>query len=237
MTSLRIFPWLLAAAGSVAFAADRTLPSGSNGSTGATPPSLPQRFQSEAERVLGQVTSTTYRHRTRVVEAAGVYETDCKGLIAFLLRKVSPAHLEVLPVAAGRRKPRAVEYYEFFRGQSVVGEISQTGWDRVPRLVDAQPGDVLAWRYREIVLGKNTGHVLILDAKPERAGDDVFRVAVIDATGTPHDDDTRARGSTGIGKGTMWFKVNADGEPVAYKRNSEAGFKGAPIAIGRMGEK
>jgi hypothetical protein len=200
-------------------------------------PTVAERFLTEADRVLGQLTSTTYRHRTRVVEAAGIYETDCKGLIAFLLRKVSPTHLAVLPVPAGRKQPRAVEYYEFFALQPTVGQNSSSAWNRVPILANALPGDVLAWRVRDIVLGKNTGHVLIIDAKPERVDEDIFRVAVIDSTGTPHDEDTRARGGTGIGKGVMWFKVDAAGEPVAYQRSSDVAFKTAPIAIGRMTEK
>jgi hypothetical protein len=193
-----------------------------------------ERFLSEADHILGQLTSTTYQHRTRVVEAAGIYETDCKGLIAFLLRKVSPAQLAVIPVPVGRKQPRAVEYYEFFILQPAVGQPSATGWNRVPSLANALPGDVVAWRYREIVPGKNTGHVLILVSKPERVDEDVYRVAVIASTGTPHDDDTRAKGGTGIGKGVMWFKVGADAEPIAYRRNSEVGFKVAPIATGRM---
>jgi hypothetical protein len=222
-----------------------TVCAGSDGSAGTEAkaadssnrrPTTTEKFLGEADHVLGQLTSTTYRHRTHVVEAAGIYETDCKGLIAFLLRKVSPTRLAVIPLAAGRRHPRAVEYYEYFREQPAVGQPSVSGWNRVPRLSDALPGDILAWRYREIVLGKNTGHVLIIDSKPERQDDDVYRVAVIDSTGTPHDDDSRPPGGTGIGKGVMWFKVNAEGTAVAYRRNSELPFKSAPIEIGRMSE-
>ncbi len=219
-------------------AADRTGASDPRAAAASDRPSLvAQKFHAEAERVLGQMTSTTYRHRTRVVEAAGVYETDCKGLIAFLLRKVSPAHLEVLPVAASRRKPRAVDYYEFFREQPAVGQSSTTGWNRVVTLAEAQSGDILAWRYREIIPGKNTGHVLIVDSKPERVDGDVYRVEVVDSTGTTHDDDTRPRGTSGIGKGVMWFKVNAEGQAVGYQRNSATPFKTAPIEIGRMADK
>ncbi len=213
---------------------------GSADSSAASAPkraTIAEKFLGQADHVLEQLTSTTYRHRTRVVEAAGIYETDCKGLIAFLLRKVSPAHLAVIPAPPGRKQPRAVEYYEFFMTQPPIGQTSPTGWNHVTNLAAAWPGDVLAWRYREIVPGKNTGHVLILDAKPERLEENVYRVEVIDSTGTPHDDDTRVKGGTGIGKGVMWFKVNAEGEAIAYRRNSEAVFKIAPIAIGRMTEK
>src|SRR5262249_61798650 len=92
---------------------------------------LADKFLAQADHVLGQLTSTTYRHRTRVVEAAGVYETDCKGLIAFLLRKVSPPHLAVIPAPLGRQPPRAVEYYELFIVQPPVGHVSATGLRRV----------------------------------------------------------------------------------------------------------
>ena len=237
MISLRVV-CVAALAGALPCAAAAELAASAADSAVATKrPTLAEKFLGQADHVLGQLTSTTYRHRTRVVEAAGVYETDCKGLIAFLLRKVSPAHLAIIPAPAGRKQPRAVEYYEFFVTQPPIGQASLTGWNRVPSLTAVIPGDVLAWRYREIVPGKNTGHVLILDGKPEREDDGVYRIAVIDSTSTPHDEDTRPKGGSGIGRGFMWFKVNTDGEPVAYKRNAEAGFKAAPIAIGRMSEK
>ncbi len=133
-------------------------------------PTIAERFLGQADHVLGQLTSTTYRHRTRVVEAAGIYETDCKGLFAFLLRKVSPAHLAVIPAPAGRKQPRAVEYYEFFVVQPALGHPTMTGWNRVSSLSQTQAGDVLAWRYRETVPGKSTGHVLIIDAEAGTGG-------------------------------------------------------------------
>jgi hypothetical protein len=238
MIALRVVCLALLTGASVCPAAD--LAGGAESATTASAPKRPtvaEKFLSQADHILGQLTSTTYRHRTRVVEAAGIYETDCKGLIAFLLRKVSPAHLAVIPAPSERKQPRAVEYYEFFIVQPAVGQVSATGWNRVTALANALPGDVLAWRYRDIVPGRNTGHVLILNAKPERLDDNVYRVAVIDSTGTPHDDDSRPKGGTGIGMGVMWFKASADGEPIAYRRNSEVGFKAAPIAIGRMSDK
>ena len=138
MTVLRPALATSLALASFGWAADRTGVADARAANPSDRQSLVARkFQVEADRLLGQVTSTSYRHRTRVVEAAGVYETDCKGLIAFLLRKISPAHLEVLPVATGRRKPRAVEYYEFFRGQPPVGQprrrpagIAAASWSR-----------------------------------------------------------------------------------------------------------
>lgn len=238
MTVLRPALATSLALASFGWAADRTGVADARAANPSDRQSLVARkFQVEADRLLGQVTSTSYRHRTRVVEAAGVYETDCKGLIAFLLRKISPAHLEVLPVATGRRKPRAVEYYEFFRGQPPVGQPSLTFWNRIPTLAEAQPGDILAWRYRDIILGKNTGHVLIIESKPERGEGDIYRVEVVDSTGTTHDDDTRPRGTSGIGKGVMWFKVNSDGQAIAYQRNSMLPFKTAPIEMGRMADR
>ncbi len=238
MIALRVVCLALVASAAATRAADVAVSADPASAAGAGKrASVAEKFLAQADHVLGQLTSTTYRHRTRVVEAAGIYETDCKGLIAFLLRKVSPAHLAVIPAPAGRKQPRAVEYYEFFVVQPAVGHPSTTGWNRVPALAQALPGDVLAWRYRETTPGKSTGHVLIIDAKPERVEDNVYRVEVIDSTGTPHDDDTRVKGGTGIGKGMMWFRVNADGQPTAYKRNSETALKSAPIAIGRMVEK
>lgn len=170
--------------------------------------------------------------------AAGIYQTDCSGFIAFLLRKVSPTHLDALPVADGRKKPRAVEYYEFIRTQPRIEDASPTGWIRVPSLVDAQPGDILAWRYVEITPGRNTGHVLIVAAAPVRLEDGVFRVEVMDSTATPHDDDTRkSNPGGGIGKGSMLFKVNAEGQTIAYQRAAGKPFHYSRVELGRMVEK
>ncbi len=198
------------------------------------PAPVARRFAAEAERVLDRTVVTTYRHRTRVDAAAGIYELDCSGLIAFLLRKVSEPHLRAVPVAPGRKKPRAVEYCEFFRVQPAAPE-SPTGWLRVRTFADAQSGDVLAWRYPERAPGQNTGHVVIIAEPPERIGDDVFKVAVMDSTERPHDQDTRSRGATGLGRGVMYFRVNERGELAAYRRSSGEPWRGGnPIEIGRL---
>jgi hypothetical protein len=89
----------------------------------------------------------------------------------------------------------------------------------VLRLMDARPGDVIAWRKEKPRPG-NTGHVVIVDQRPVLEDGGLVRVVVIDSTTKPLVDDTRAPDTSGIGRGSMWFKIDDEGRPVAHLRRS-----------------
>jgi hypothetical protein len=100
-------------------------------------------------------------------------------------------------------------------------------------LADARPGDVIAWRHEKPKPG-NTGHVVIVDQRPVVEEDGLVRVVIIDSTTKPQVDDTRAKGTSGVGRGTMWFKVDAEGRATAHIRGSRtAKPKSEAISIGR----
>src|SRR5262249_55219831 len=81
----------------------------------------------------------------------------------------------------------------------------------------------------------NTGHVVIVDQTPVMEKDGLVRVVVIDSTTKPQVDDTRPKGSSGIGRGTMWFTVDKEGRPEGYVRGSRTAKPTIEaISIGRV---
>jgi hypothetical protein len=199
-------------------------------------PATPEaaRVAAEAARIVANVRTAVYSHSTKTDEAAGVYELDCSGLVRYVLRRTSPGHLAavVAETAETSTLPRAVEFYSVFKARLDTG-LPRGGWAAVPRLLDARPGDIIAWRL-PVALPGNSGHIVIVAATPVAEPDGSVRVVVIDSTTTPHDSDTRAPGATGVGSGTMWFRVDAAGAPVAYRRNSSLTFHEQQTSIGRL---
>ena len=96
-----------------------------------------------------------------------------------------------------------------------------------------RPGDVIAWRH-EVPKPGNTGHVVIVDQAPVQEEDGLVRMVYIDSTTLRQDGDSRPDGVTGVGRGTMWFKVDENGHPTAHIRGSrDAEPKAEAISIGR----
>jgi hypothetical protein len=189
------------------------------------------RVAAEAARILSDIRTTVYSHTTRVDETAGTYEMDCSGLVRHVLDRTSPGHLAAIVAETGQT-PRVIEFYTVFKARQDSGS-PRGGWAAVPRLLDARPGDLLAWR-RLIALPGDTGHIMIVMSAPAAQPDGTVSVQVIDSTTTPHDVDTRTPGVTGVGCGTMGFRVDVAGAPVAFRRNSRLPFQELPMAIGRL---
>jgi hypothetical protein len=101
-------------------------------------------------------------------------------------------------------------------------------------MADAMPGDVLA--YKHPVHDPNTGHVMFIYSVPEAStvNPGEFWVWVSDSTASHHGDDPRQASGNGVGKGRMWFGVDAHGLPVYYRWSSVDGeIHHKSIAIGR----
>lgn len=185
----------------------------------------------EARRILANVQTTRYDHHTDVDETAGRYDLDCSALATLILKKIAPKQLRAVRHAETTSHPRAFEFYDTFAAAT-----GRTGWLRVPNLLDARPGDFIAWRKVHIIPGESTGHIVIVDAAPAREINGTVRVTVIDSTNMVHAHDTRPPGDSGIGRGTMWFTIDAAGNPVGVLRKSpnDQPRGPVPIAIGRV---
>ncbi len=188
-------------------------------------------------RAIGKMSAnmniTEYSHGLRVNERDGVYVFDCSGFADWLLGKAAPLARASLRNGS-KQRPLARDFQR--RLARLPPNVERSGWRRVPRVVDIEPGDVVAWLKPEIIRSPNTGHVAFAVHRPIRAAgyDNAYLVRIADSTSLLHDDDTRA-GRSGFGLGTILLVADPEtGAPVAY------GWVGlrwrsfeTPIAIGR----
>ena len=185
-----------------------------------------------AENLIGDLRETRYQHQTYVVPAEGIYDMDCSGFVDYLLKRVAPQQYANLPIETGHARPRAAMYFDLFHG---LPENPAPGWKSIDRLADAQRGDIIAWSLEAPTQKPgDTGHVVVVASPPVPANQREYRVEVYDSSGIHHDDDSRPKATSGIGKGVITFKVDERGIPVGFQFNSLAHFHLEPIAIGRL---
>jgi hypothetical protein len=160
-----------------------------------------------AEQDLHLVKETHYQHKTHIDKAAGVFDLDCSGFVDHLLKQVAPQQYDRLPIEPGHTRPRAEVYYQFFV------ELAQTpkpGWKAVSRFAELRRGDLIAWKKETAAQETgDTGHVMVVGAAPTRLGNGSYRLTIYDSTKGPHDNDTRAPGADGIGRGDLFFSRQA----------------------------
>jgi hypothetical protein len=189
-------------------------------------------IQAEAERILGRIQLTEYRHETAIDENKGEYYCDCSGFVGYVLNRTVARDDPAGPLGNKKRRPLAMDYEKAFEAapEKVVGEAR---WQKIGRVADVRPGDVIAWRH-EVPKPGNTGHVVIVDSSPVVEKDGLVRVVVIDSTTLSWTDDSGAKRGSGVGRRTMWFKVDETGRPTGYVRGARtAKAKMEAIAIGR----
>lgn len=214
--------------------------------------SAAERLVAEGVRELRAMKSTRYRHKTNVDEAAGLFEFDCSGFVAYALAVTHPSALAAIPLPAmsdgakkSKRRPKAEQFATFFAG--LAENATDGAWTRVARASQLQAGDVIAWLRPSEVDNGNTGHVVIaLDApkkiaatKPVRAigGSAEWLVRVVDSTESPHADDARVADEvTGLGTGTIGIVVDAFDTPIGYRWKGGESTKAYAtlVAIGRV---
>ena len=201
---------------------------------------LPEDIAALAENIVNTLTHTVYQHTDKIDPAEGVYDCDCNGFVAHVLKEVAPANLAAIPInteqpGPSETRPRAFEYYDFLASLT---SKSTGAWSRINLLSDAGRGDVMAWRHETIKKGQNTGHVVILAETPRLDASGAFYVVrVYDSTEEAHFEDTRPspKGKTGVGSGFIHFKVDGAGRPIAYLFSPplDKQFDYLEIAIGR----
>jgi hypothetical protein len=147
-----------------------------------------QGLLGEAMHEYNTMTATRYQAALRVDLAKGTYFYDCVGFVTYALGVSAPqARTTIITkfnIAPGRI-PSPARYVTLF-GQL---DGSQPGWQPVHRVVDLEPGDVVAWTYAK-PKGSN-GHALVVGSTPKAVGTNQYLVTVWDSTATPHGSDTR----------------------------------------------
>jgi hypothetical protein len=189
------------------------------------------QYFARLESLFTSLKQTQYQHTTEIDEAIGSVNCDCSGLVGFVLRQTCPEAYVSLRgnEAPWRKRPVSVTFYETF----VLAEETAGGhWQRVSKFMDAVPGDVVAWRKKDLKEGSTTGHTCTIAGKPEMIGDGLVRVRIIDSTRSPHENDTRSEGEKGMGAGDKTFLVDAEGQCIGYLVG-ERQIK-CSIAIGRV---
>lgn len=197
-------------------------------------PPAPQRVLDELARIARSLRTSRYDHDTRIDERAGRFDFDCSAMAAYVLRRSAPQAL----AAVGSARPVAAGFSRTITS-APVGRFAR-GWQRIARVAEARPGDVLAWQRPRWFPSNNTGHVAFVVEAP-RPHDLGVLVRIIDSTRYAHQDDTRdtEHGQSGFGSGTLLVATNPlTGAGVGY------GWFGAmthpdwiiptPVVIGRV---
>ncbi|MBV9732464.1 MAG: hypothetical protein JO275_06765, partial [Verrucomicrobia bacterium] len=168
---------------------------------------------------------------SKVNPSNGIYQLDCSEFVSLILERVAPNHFQEIPTEPGHSQPRARMYFRFFER---LDRQPQTGWQPITKLADVAAGDVVAWEKLNTGGRGDTGHVMIVAESPHRNEDGTFQVRVYDSSEIPHAEDSRPAGSSGVGSGSVLFRVNENGAPMAFQFNSRSRWHAEPIAIARL---
>lgn len=184
-----------------------------------------------ARWIMESMTATSYVHSSTIDEKAGIFHTDCSGLVSWVLKKELPAHYKAVTYPSKYKHPRACEYYDAFAAAPKKPEAGKR-WQIVKHVADAQPGDL---KKDPVPPTGNTGHIVVVDSVPKKVAEGIYAVVVIDSTTAAHQGDTRKKGETGVGRGTIFVRVNEAGAAVSHAGKSENGpWVTEPMAIGRV---
>jgi hypothetical protein len=197
-----------------------------------SPNFLTEQLAGMAENIVDTLVQTDYQFNEQINAGEGIYDCDCNSYVGFILEALAPQHYAMIPKEPGQPRPRAFKYYEFF-----VNPALPEGWRRIFSLADAQRGDIVAWRFPQITMGQNTGHVFFVAETPWQLESGPMAVRVYDSAQVPHFEDTRGSGAdqfpNGVGSGIINFEIDAAGAPTAFQFGPGTLFVSEPIAIGR----
>jgi hypothetical protein len=178
-------------------------------------------------QVLANVRETSYQHHSKVDPSNGIYQLDCSEFVSLLLQRVAPKHYQEIPTEPEHSQPRARMYFRFFEE---LEHEPRAGWQSITNLAEVAAGDVVAWEKLSTGGQGDTGHVMIVAESPHRNPDGTFQVRVYDSSEIPHTEDSRSAGSSG----SVLFRVNQNGAPIAFQFNARSHWHSEPIAIGRL---
>ena len=178
-----------------------------------------------ASRLVDQLdlAHTDYVHGPGSVTWSGTVEshTDCSGFIDHLLMHDDGYTVDDFKRWFGSRRPTAERYHD------AIAEAR--GFTPVARVVDLQPGDLIAIKY--LKRRDNTGHIMLVVDAPRRIvpgapmvdGTTQWAVTVIDSSESGHGPtDTRhkrgadGRDHGGLGRGVFRLYAGADGSAAGF---------------------
>jgi hypothetical protein len=171
--------------------------------------------------------ATRYQHHDVESPEDRTYYYDCVGMVTYTLRQAAPNAIAAVLTDLGIRRgyvPNPAHYLQWF---AALPTEPNEFWTPVMRVVDIQPGDVIAWT----IEANNphpvpAGHALISAGRPLLLSDGSYALLVYDSTGTPHGAfDTRRADPrnevglnglpSGLGNGTIQlFADPASGSPI-----------------------
>jgi hypothetical protein len=191
----------------------------------------------EVDRELAHRKSGAYAHHTHVDEAAGEFDYDCSGFLVYALSRAAPDALAAVNETTTRR-PRSSELVAFLLAIPVGA--AKGRWQRVARVQDLAPGDVITWLKPAGSRSTNTGHTMIVHGalSPIDVEPGAFVVPVVDSTARPHapGDARSTEHRTGLGQGEIVLVADESGAPIRYRwsRGDGSRAKTTTIALGRL---
>lgn len=183
--------------------------------------------------VRDNLVETRYQGSTDVRQRTGYYAWDCSGMVAWLLRRSAPRALR----ATEKSRPRAIDFYRVIARAPTAK--SRRGWRQLAHVSEAYPGDLFAFPRSPVSRSRISGHVGVFVERPWPVPgfEDAWAARILDATRTPHQDDTRANdGIGGFGFGTMMFVNDETGKTIAYgwHGTNSGGYLPTHVVYGRV---
>ena len=188
------------------------------------------------EHLEHEVKTTRYVHATQIDEAEGRFDFDCSAMAAWVLSRAAPLAHKTVMTRNGVGRPVAANYHDVIALAPI--DHASGGWQRISRIEDVRPGDVVAWRRPPSVQSTNTGHVAFVVGTPRRIapGKNYFEVRVADSTSVAHGDDGRTKQRSGFGYGTMSFGIDPEthrGLSYGWAGGATPWYPKTPIEFGR----
>jgi hypothetical protein len=192
----------------------------------------------EVNRELTTLNTATsyYSHSTYMNEETNTRRTDCSGFVDYAIRRVLPEAYDKVPHPDTQR-PLANDWYKYLKERYQTASTQESiRWREIIHVRDLMPGDLVVWLRPENVSGDNTGHIMVVAAKPTTGRPSEWLVRIVDSTTSPHANDTRGTTRTGIGSGTIGLKVDSWDRPIAYWWRGGLSYNAydTPIAMGRV---
>jgi hypothetical protein len=190
--------------------------------------------------------NTSYRHGEPEVVWQGKCQShaDCSGFFDALLMHSYGYSRDDFKRWFDSHRPSARRYHDAI--------VAQRGFQRIERLADVEPGDILAVKYFK--RSDNTGHVMLVSDRPHRiaakkpvvAGTVQWAVPIIDSSSSGHGPaDTRhhrgpdGKDHDGLGRGVLRVYGDSHGGVAGFawstaKASRFAGPNDEHLVIGRL---